>query len=105
MKNKTRTFGTSIERNESFEGKTIEQELELMINNNEEIGDTKHEPIYTERKDGVNPAYNIRFDKWSEAQQAMQKVSRSYEAKRRDRIQERENPKPENEGTTGEIGD
>lgn len=103
MKNKIRTFGTTISRNESVEGKTIEQEIELMVNNGEEIGDKTMEPIYTERKAGVPDAYNVKFDKWNEAQKAMQKVSKSYEAKRRDRINERENPEPLQE--KGEIED
>ena len=30
--------------------------------------------IYTERKDGVNPAYNIRTDRWEIAQDAMEQV-------------------------------
>lgn len=105
MKNKIRNFTTTISRNETVEGKSIEQELEIMMANGEEIGDQKAEPIYTERKEGVKDAFNIRHDKWLTAQKAMQKVSNSYEAKRFDRIEERENPKPENGEPTGEIGD
>lgn len=103
MKNKIRRFTTSINKNESTEGKTIEQELEIMLANGEEIGDQKAEPIYTERKEGVKEAFNIRHDKWITAQKAMQKVSKSYEAKRNDRIEERDNPKPEQK--PGEIED
>lgn len=94
MKNKIKRYTTSIRRNESVEGKTIEQELEIMLKNGEEIGDVKTEPIYTERKDGVKDAFNIRHDRWITAQKAMQKVSSSYEARRNDRIEERENPEP-----------
>lgn len=105
MKNKIRSFATTISRNESVEGKTIEQELEIMLQNGEEIGDQKAEPIYTERKEGVKEAFNIRHDKWITAQKAMQKVSKSYEARREDRINKRENPEPENDTATGEIKD
>lgn len=105
MKNKIRSFTTTISRNESVEGRTIEQELEVMLNNSEEIGDSKHESIFTKRKDGVPDQYNVRFDKWNEAQKAMQKVSRSYEAKRKDRIKERENPDPITPDGEGKIED
>lgn len=87
---------TSINRNESVEGETIEQDISRMLNNQEEIGDpTNNEPIYTERKEGVKEAYNIRHDKWITAQEAMDKTAKSYEAKRNDKIKERETPKSE----------
>lgn len=87
---------TSIVKNESQEGKTIEQEIEIMLANGEDLEQIKNEPQFTARKDGVIEAFNIRHDKWLTAQRAMQKVSKSYEAKRNDRIAERETPK-ENE--------
>lgn len=94
---------TSIDRNESTIGKTLEQELEIMMANGEEIGDQKTEPIYTERKEGVKDAFNIRHDKWITAQKAMQKVGQSYEAKRQKAQEERENPEPLQE--KGEVKD
>jgi hypothetical protein len=38
--------------------------------------------IFTERKDGVGAAYNIRTDRWEVASEAMDKVSGSIQAKR-----------------------
>ena len=37
--------------------------------------------IYTERKDGVIPAYNIRTDKWDIALTAMDQVNKNWETK------------------------
>ena len=39
-------------------------------------------PIYTDRKEGVKEAYNIRTDRWDIAVNAMDAVSRSKAAKR-----------------------
>lgn len=94
MKRVIKRFVTDIERNETQEGRTLEQEIEVMLTNGEEIGDATAQPQFTERKMGVIDAFNIRHDKWNTAQRAMQKVHASYEAKRFDRIQERENPEP-----------
>lgn len=99
---KQRKFNTtSIQRCETQEGETIEMKIFRLTNNGEEVGDLKSEPIYTERKDGVLPVYNIRTNRWILAQEAMEKVSKSNEAKRFDRIKERE-PKTEEKE---EIGD
>lgn len=42
--------------------------------------------IYTERKDGVRPEYNIRTDKWDIAQQAMDTIALGTQQKRAERI-------------------
>lgn len=42
--------------------------------------------IYTERKEGVKPEYNIRTDKWEIAQQAMDTIAQGKRQKRQDRI-------------------
>ena len=39
--------------------------------------------IYTERKDGVLPAYDIRTDRWEIAQEAMAKNLKAIDAKRK----------------------
>ena len=54
---------SSIKRNNSIEGETIEMKLERVINNGE--GVQGNAPmIYTERKDGIMPAYDIRTDRF-----------------------------------------
>lgn len=72
---------TSVEK---LEGETIEMKMERIVNNKEPITDGSPE-IFTERKDGVISAYNIRADRWEIAADAMDKVSASVIAKREER--------------------
>ena len=65
----------------TFEGEPIEWKLERATSNGEPISDGAPE-IYTERKDGIISAYNIRTDRWEIAAEAMDKVSGSIQAKR-----------------------
>lgn len=46
--------------------------------------------IYTERKDGVLPQYDIRTDRFEIAQQAMDSVAKSYTAKRAEAMKAKE---------------
>lgn len=55
---------------EPFEGESIEKKVSKLIENNEPITDGAP-IIYTEKKDGVLPQYDIRTDKWDIAQSAM----------------------------------
>ena len=61
---------------ETFEGEFIEEKVARVVENKEPIEDGAP-IIYTERKDGVLPAYNIRTDKWDIALTAMEKVNRT----------------------------
>ena len=63
------------------EGEPIEHKIERIVSNKEPIKDGAPE-IFTERKDGVKSAYNIRTDRWEVATEAMDKVSGSIQAKR-----------------------
>ena len=47
---------------ESFEGESIERKVSKLIENNEPITDGAP-IIFTEKKDGVLPQYDIRTDK------------------------------------------
>ena len=58
------------------EGERIELKIDRMTQNNEPIGDSAP-IIYTQRKDGVIAAYDIRTDKWDIALDAMEKVNRT----------------------------
>lgn len=73
----------SQKQNTSFEGKTIEEELRQMIETGEnpEQIPRVHEPIYTERKEGVRPENNIRTDKWEIAQAAMETANAAKKEK------------------------
>lgn len=58
------------------EGEYIEEKVRRITENGEPIEDGAP-VIYTERKDGVNPAYDIRTDRWEIAQNAMEQVGNS----------------------------
>lgn len=61
-------------------GESIETKVRRITENNEPISDGAP-IIYTNRDDGVLPAYNIRTDRWEIAQQAMDAVNQANLAK------------------------
>lgn len=67
---------------ESFEGESIEKKVSKLLENNEPITDGAP-IIFTEKKDGVLPQYDIRTDKWGIAQSAMDLANASKIAKSR----------------------
>ena len=71
---------TFIGNIETFEGESIEEKVAKLIENNEPITDGAP-IIYTEKKDGVLPQYDIRTDKWDIAQSAMDLANASKIAK------------------------
>lgn len=71
---------TAMISTETVEGETIEEKVARVVENKEPIEDGAP-IIYTERKDGVIPAYNIRTDKWDIALTAMDQVNKNWEAK------------------------
>lgn len=67
---------TTIKVNTSKQGERIEQKVHRIVNNKEPIKDQA--PLnYTERKDGINPDYDVRADKWERAIDAMGAVNKS----------------------------
>lgn len=80
---------TTIRVNDSVEGETIEEKVDRIVNNGEPIEDGA--PIvFTERKDGVQPEFNIRTDRFDLAIGAMDKIAASKIAKREEGIISRE---------------
>lgn len=75
---------TTLSINQSYVGERIEEKVMRIINNKEPITDGAP-IIYTERKDGVQPAYNPKTDSWEVAIDAMDKVTKSHLAKRKER--------------------
>ena len=61
-------------------GESIENKVRRITENNEPITDGAP-IIYTNRDDGVLPAYNIRTDRWEIAQAAMEAVNQANLAK------------------------
>lgn len=74
--------GTNLIRvNNSTEGETIEMKIERIMSNQEPISDGAP-LIYTDRDEGVLPAYDIRTDRFDVAIEAMDKVTKMNIAKR-----------------------
>ena len=73
--------------NVSYEAQTIEQKIEKIMSSKEPIDETAP-IIYTERKKGVQPEYNIRTDRFEIALEAMDKVSSSHKAQREERVKQ-----------------
>ena len=83
-------------------GESIENKVSRITENNEPITDGAP-IIYTNREDGVLPAYNIRSDRWEIAQAAMDAVNQANLAKSKNygKIEQKE----QNALESKEIGD
>ena len=78
---KPKFFPKPVKTNYEFQdGENIETKVKRITENNEPITDGAP-IIYTNRDDGVLPAYNIRTDRWEVAQQAMDAVNQANLAK------------------------
>lgn len=79
--------------NQGVEGESIETKVRRVTENKEPITDGA--PIvYTEKKDGVLPQFDIRTDKWDIALMAMDAVNRAKTAKSKSYgEQKKEDPK------------
>ena len=75
----------------TYEGETIEAKVNRIVNNGEPITDGAP-IIYTERKDGVLPEYDIRTDRWDIAIDAMDKVNMDRFAKRENKVDVKDVP-------------
>lgn len=78
---KVATFTGRMKSVDCFEGETIEEKVNRVVNNNEPITDGAP-IIFTEKKDGVLPEYNIRTDRWDVALTAMEKMDMARKAKK-----------------------
>lgn len=100
---KPKYFPRPIKTNYEFqEGESLEQKICRITENNEPITDGAP-IIYTNRVDGVLPAYNIRTDRWDIAQAAMESVNQANLAKSKNygKIEQQE----QNALESKEIGD
>ena len=77
-------FNIASEEN-SFIGESIEEKVRKVTADNTNI-EAISPMIYTERKDGVLPQYNIRTDKWGIAQQAMNTIAIGTRKKRDEKV-------------------
>lgn len=75
--------------NDICEGKSLEREIEQQMTTKQPIiADAPM--IYTSRKEGVIPAYDIRTDRFEIAQDAMGELAKSYRARREDALKSAE---------------
>ena len=102
----SKAIPTSIRTNEGYEGESIEQKVHRIVNNKEPIKDGAP-LVYTERKDGVRPEYDIRTDKWELAVESMDKVHENTLAKRAEKFEKKldDTNKTENKEIGGEKTD
>lgn len=100
MYKKNRMTVTQLSVNEGYIGETIEEKVARILSNNEPITDGAP-VIYTERKAGVQPSYNIRTDRFEVAVEAMDGVSRAHLAKREERAKVVEMKKAEKSEDSG----
>lgn len=91
---------TTINVNKSYQGETVEEKIRRIVNNKEPIKDGAP-LIYTDRKDGVSPQYDIKTDRFEIAIEATDKISKAYKAKRENKPTIGEQAK---EGMKKEIG-
>lgn len=77
-------MGSTLESVELTEGITMETQVALFMNNQTDL-ERATPLIYTERKEGIVSAYNIKSDRFDIAIDAMEKSAKSLTAKRQDR--------------------
>ena len=76
---------TALRVNDSFEGETIEKKIRRIMLQNEPITDGAPR-IYTERKDGVKPEYDIRTDRFELAVDGTDYITKNKIAERENRL-------------------
>lgn len=74
--------------NTAVKGETIEDKMNRIVNNGEPIKERGVRLIYQERKDGVQPDFDITTDKMEVALEAMDYASKSHRGKRNQRIED-----------------
>lgn len=94
MKTRIVINNTQLESVEMYEGERIETKMARIMDNKEPLDDGAP-VIYTERKDGVLPDYNIRTDRWDIAIEATEKIAKEKIAKRSGMATLDEDKKPE----------
>lgn len=84
MKQTVKYRPTSLKVNNAYEGESIEVKMQRILENKDGIKGGA-ERIFTERKEGVHPALDIRTDRWELATEKMDAVSKNRLVKREDK--------------------
>lgn len=79
---KKRIYGnkSDLTTSESFIGESLEEKIRRQVSTKAPIENISP-MLYTERKDGVKPEYDIRTDRWELAQKTMNGVAERYKEK------------------------
>lgn len=80
---------TNFCENEACEGESIERKVEKMFAGKEHV-ELVRSPIYQQRRDGINPAYDIRTDRHEVMREAVAKSTEKYYEARQMRMDEAE---------------
>lgn len=75
---------TTLKHNKAYEGETLEVKIQRLVSNKEPLTEGV-DLVYTERKEGVQAAYDIRTDRWEVAVEAMDKITQQKYLKREQR--------------------
>lgn len=81
MRKRTSENRTTLRANKSYEAEPLEWTLRRAMVSQQGIEATSPQ-IFTDRKDGVKPEYDIRTDRFEIAREAMDSVSKSQIARR-----------------------
>lgn len=107
MYKQTKYPTSSLSVDQSYVGETIEEKVNRIVNNNEPITDGAP-LVYTNRKDGVQPDYDIRTDRFEIATEASDIVTKSHLAKREERAKvlkmDDKNTKSDDKNTSKNAG-
>ena len=93
-----------IKCNELYEGESIEEKVRRVIMSKEPI-EAISPMIYTERKDGVMPEYDIRTDRWEIAQSAMTTIATGKRDVRKNREMTKSPEKVDKPDTNSKVDD
>lgn len=88
-----------LKLNQSYEEEPLEITLRRATTTSEPIEATAPQ-IFTERKDGVRPEYDIRTDRMEVAREAMDAVSKASIAKRQKNLRTEQKPAETPSGTS-----
>lgn len=99
MKYVKRKGGYLINDNESYEGEPLETKIKKMVESKEPIESISPE-IFDERDEGVKAEHDIRTDPWDIAQNAMDYVSKTNIAKRKEAAKTEDNKATEDGAST-----
>lgn len=100
MRKPTYTTNRTLLVNETYEAEPLEVKLRRILETNEPIDESLPE-IYTNKKDGVLPAYDIRTDRFEIARVAMEKIGNAEASEIA-----KTNSMPEQiDGTNAEVGE